>query len=114
MRWMLAILTATMFLPGALANDDAWTLHAQSDISASSERGLTEVYVPRALQESPAQQAVEVHWTWWAWSDETGSSTMMHCIARQPKTSRSMHLQRTQPWNGIHGRLRPTSRCRAR
>ena len=34
MRWMLAILTATMFLPGALANDDAWTLHAQSDISA--------------------------------------------------------------------------------
>ena len=54
MRWMLAILTATMFLPGALANDDAWTLHAQSDISASSERGLTEFYVPLALQESPA------------------------------------------------------------
>ena len=40
--------------------------------------------------------------------------TMMHCTARQPKTSRSMHLQRTQPWNGIHGRLRPTSRCKAK
>ena len=74
MRWMLAILTATMFLPGALANDDAWTLHAQSDISASSERGLTEFYVPLALQESPAQRADDVHWTWWSWSDETGSS----------------------------------------
>ena len=74
MRWVLAILTATMFLPGALANDDAWTLHAQSDISASSERGLTEFYVPLALEESPAQRAADVHWTWWSWSDETGSS----------------------------------------
>ena len=74
MRWMLAILTATMFLPGALANDDAWMLHAQSDISASSERGLTEFYVPLALEDSPKQQAADVHWTWWSWSDETGSS----------------------------------------
>ncbi len=75
MRGMFVVLVAlTMTLPGALANDEAWSQHAVAEISPSHERGLTEFYVPISLEDSPAQHLENVHWTWWSWSEETGSS----------------------------------------
>lgn len=75
MRCVLAVVVAlTVVLPGALANEDAWAQHATAEITATHERGLTEFYVPLSLDDSPDGDPANVHWTWWSWSEETGSS----------------------------------------
>ena len=35
--------------------------------------GLKEVYLPMGLEETPPVSDGDIQWTWWPWSEQTGS-----------------------------------------
>jgi len=73
-RFLLGLVLATLLLPGAFAAEQPWAIHAAEDLSPSTAEGLEEVYVPASLDDVPEPNDTMVRWTWWSWSEETGSS----------------------------------------
>ena len=61
-------------LPGAFAAEQPWAIHATDELQPSTADGLEEVYVASSLDNLPEANEDMVRWTWWSWSDETGSS----------------------------------------
>ena len=82
MRWMLAILTATMFLPGALATDAAWTARPERHQRLVGAR-LTEFYVPLASRNHPHNGPLMCIGPRGpgAMKQDPRGPTMMHCTA---------------------------------
>ena len=75
MRWLfVVVLAALFFLPGSAANENPWAIHAEDEVQPSSADELREVYVPTSLEDTPVPPENHVQWTWWSWSEETGSS----------------------------------------
>ena len=75
MRWLFFVaLTCLFLLPGSAANEEPWAIHAEEEIQVSNAKQLREVYVPASLQDTPEPASNYVQWTWWSWSEETGSS----------------------------------------
>lgn len=75
MRLLLVSLVSLLFLTPVLAvEDEAWAIHAHADLSTSNAEGLQEIYAPMNLEDLPARTQGYVQWTWWSWSEETGSS----------------------------------------
>ena len=72
-RLLLAAVLAVLILPVALGAQQPWAVHAASELVESKAAGLEEVYVPASLSDVPEPQDDHVRWTWWSWSDETGS-----------------------------------------
>ena len=65
---------ALLVLPGAFASEQPWAIHATDELQPSTANGLEEVYVAPSLDNLPEANEDLVRWTWWSWSDETGSS----------------------------------------
>ena len=72
-RLLLAAVLAVLILPVALGAQQPWAVHAASELVESKAAGLEEVYVPASLSDVPEPQDDHVRWTWWSWSEETGS-----------------------------------------
>ena len=72
-RPLLAAVLAVLILPVALGAQQPWAVHAASELVESKAAGLEEVYVPASLSDVPEPQDDHVRWTWWSWSEETGS-----------------------------------------
>ena len=70
---LVAFVLAMVLVPSLPAEEDAWAIHAQTDLSTQSDRGLSEVYLPLSLEQTPSVSENEVQWTWWSWSAQTGS-----------------------------------------
>ena len=79
--------------------DEAWAIHAHADISTSNAEGLQEIYAPMNLEDLPARTQGYVQWTWWSWSEETGSS-WPDDDALYRASNRNLSLNATQqtPW----------------
>ena len=75
MRVLLASLLVVLFLvPVFAAEEDAWAIHAQVELSTQDASvGLKEVYLPMGLEETPPASDGDIQWTWWPWSEQTGS-----------------------------------------
>ena len=73
-RLFFIALACLFLLPGSAANEEPWAIHAEDEIRVSNAKQLREVYVPASLQDTPEPTSNHVQWTWWSWSDETGSS----------------------------------------
>ncbi len=73
-RTMLWLVLTLLVLPGAFAAEQPWAIHATDELQPSTADGLEEVYVPSSLNNLPETNEDLVRWTWWSWSDETGSS----------------------------------------
>jgi len=69
--WLVLTL---LMLPGAFAAEQPWAIHATDELQPSTADGLEEVYVASSLDNLPEANEDMVRWTWWSWSDETGSS----------------------------------------
>ncbi len=75
MRALLSLLlVALVVLPVLSAEDEAWAVHAEVDFFQMTEGGLSEVYLPVDLGEEPATVDGYVQWSWWSWSEQTGSN----------------------------------------
>jgi desulfoferrodoxin (superoxide reductase-like protein) len=70
---LVTLVFALILVPSLPAEEDAWALHAQSDLSNDGKTGLSEVYLPLGLEQPPSVPEHHVQWTWWPWSAETGS-----------------------------------------
>jgi len=70
---LVALVVAMVLVPSLPAEEDAWAIHAQTDLSIQSDIGLSEVYLPLSLKQTPSIAENEVQWTWWSWSAQTGS-----------------------------------------
>lgn len=73
-RPLLCVMLALLVLPGAFASEQPWAIHATDELQPSTANGLEEVYVAPSLDNLPEANEDLVRWTWWSWSDETGSS----------------------------------------
>ena len=70
---LVALVLAMVLVPSLPAEEEAWAIHAQTDLSTQSDRGLSEVYLPLSLEQTPSVAEKEVQWNWWSWSAQTGS-----------------------------------------
>ena len=73
-RLLLGLVLAMLLLPGAFATEQPWAIHAAEDLQPSTAEGLEEIYVPASLKDIPEPNDDMIRWTWWSWSEETGSS----------------------------------------
>ena len=73
-RSLLCLLLTLLVLPGAFAAEQPWAIHATDELQPSTADGLEEVYVASSLDNLPEANEDMVRWTWWSWSDETGSN----------------------------------------
>ena len=75
MRRLLFMLTLVVLtLPVVLADEQPWAIHAAADLQPSTADGLEEVYAPASLSDISEPSDGQIRWTWWSWSEETGSS----------------------------------------
>lgn len=75
MRRLLFMLTLVVLtLPVVLADEQPWAIHAAADLQPSTADGLEEVYAPASLSDISEPTDDQIRWTWWSWSEETGSS----------------------------------------
>lgn len=64
-----------MLIPPSLAAEETWNIHAHASIPDESEVALEEVFLSMDTTRPDAEKSEgPVTWTWWSWSDETGSS----------------------------------------
>ena len=73
-RPLLCLVLTLLVFPGAFAAEQPWAIHATDELQPSTADGLEEVYVASSLDNFPEANEDMVRWTWWSWSDETGSS----------------------------------------
>lgn len=73
MRIIAVLLAFLAIAPLLVHANTPWAIHAQTPISEEDSSKLTEVFLSDDANElKPAEQG-SVRWTWWSWSDETGS-----------------------------------------
>ena len=66
MRILLASLLVALFLaPVFAAEEDAWAIHAEVELSTQDAGGLDEVYLPMGLEGTPVASDGHIQWTWW-------------------------------------------------
>lgn len=70
---VLCIIVGLLLVPSLSAEEEAWAVHAEDDVSTLASGGLSEVYLPSGLDDAPTAPEGYVQWNWWAWSDEVGS-----------------------------------------
>lgn len=69
----LVVLVLT--LPNLVNAEETWKIHARSDLPTQQAPSLHEVFVSRNLSHTSFDIGEnDVVWTWWSWSDETGST----------------------------------------
>ena len=73
-RPLLCLVLTLLVFPGAFAAEQPWAIHATDELQPSTADGLEEIYVASSLDNFPEANEDVVRWTWWSWSDETGSS----------------------------------------
>lgn len=73
-RVIFVLLLMVLALPVALADEQPWAVHAVADLEPSQAKGLEELYAPASLSTVPEANDDRVRWSWWSWSEETGSS----------------------------------------
>ena len=75
MRTLFSVLLVVlMLLPVLGAEDEAWAVHAEVDFFSLTEGGLSEAYLPMDLGAEPENFEGYVQWSWWSWSEQTGSN----------------------------------------
>ena len=70
---VLCIIVGLLLVPSLSAEEEAWAIHAEDEISTRLSGGLSEVYLPSGLEGEATVPDGYVQWNWWAWSDEVGS-----------------------------------------
>ena len=67
-RTVLCLVLTLLVLPGVLAAEQPWAIHATDELQPSTAEGLEEVYVASSLDNLPEANNDMVRWTWWSWS----------------------------------------------
>ena len=120
-RLLLGLVLAMLLLPVALATAQPWAIHATADLEASNADGLEEVYVPASLENIPEPSEDKVRWTWWSWSEESGSdwpdddalyrasSRNLSMEVNQTNTTVEMHTLPTEAIVHVSGEVKVVS-----
>ena len=106
-RLMLGLILAMLLLPVAFATEQPWAIHAAVDLQPSNADGLEEVYVPASLQNIPEPTEDMVRWTWWSWSEESGSN-WPDDDALYRASSRNLSMETTQNDTMVETHTLPT------
>ena len=107
-RPLLCLVLTLLLLPGAFAAEQPWAIHATDELKPSVADGLEEVYVASSLDNLPEASGDVVRWTWWSWSDETGSS-WPDDDALYRASSRNLSVEANQTGSTVEMHALPTT-----